>query len=58
VLVIPTDVSKVEEVVKLRDTVYETWGEVRLRTQIEGLYLSYHHTPPPFLPPIPFSTAA
>lgn len=32
VLVIPTDVSKIEEVVRLRDKVYETWGEVRLRT--------------------------
>ena len=28
VLVIPTDVSKLEQVVKLRDKVYETWGEV------------------------------
>lgn len=30
VLVIPTDVSKLEEVVKLRDRVYEAWGEVRI----------------------------
>ncbi|KAH7926489.1 NAD(P)-binding protein [Leucogyrophana mollusca] len=28
VLVIPTDVSKIEEVVRLRDKVYEAWGEV------------------------------
>jgi len=28
VLVIPTDVSKLEEVVRLRDKVYEAWGEV------------------------------
>ena len=28
VLVIPTDVTKVEEVVRLRDRVYEAWGEV------------------------------
>lgn len=28
VLVIPTDVSKLEEVVHLRDKVYEAWGEV------------------------------
>lgn len=28
-LVIPTDVSKLDQVVKLRDKVYETWGEVR-----------------------------
>lgn len=28
VLVIPTDVSKLEEVVRLRDRVYEAWGEV------------------------------
>jgi hypothetical protein len=33
VLIIPTDVSKIDDVVKLRDKVYETWGEVRLRTQ-------------------------
>lgn len=29
VLVVPTDVSKLDQVVKLRDKVYETWGEVR-----------------------------
>jgi NAD(P)-dependent dehydrogenase (short-subunit alcohol dehydrogenase family) len=29
VLVIPTDVSKLDQVVKLRDRVYEAWGEVR-----------------------------
>lgn len=34
VLVVPTDVSKIEEVVRLRDRVYEAWGEVRLRTHI------------------------
>ncbi|KDQ62056.1 hypothetical protein JAAARDRAFT_29957 [Jaapia argillacea MUCL 33604] len=28
VLVIPTDVSKIEEVVRLKDKVYEAWGEV------------------------------
>ena len=28
VLVVPTDVSKLEEVVRLRDKVYEDWGEV------------------------------
>jgi len=28
VLVIPTDVSKMDEVVRLRDKVYEAWGEV------------------------------
>jgi len=28
VLVIPTDVSKLDQVVKLRDRVYEAWGEV------------------------------
>ena len=31
VLVIPTDVTKVEEVVRLRDRVYEAWGEVSAR---------------------------
>lgn len=29
VLVIPTDVSKLDEVVSFRDKVYENWGEVR-----------------------------
>lgn len=29
-LVIRTDVSKIEQVVALRDKVYEQWGEVRL----------------------------
>jgi hypothetical protein len=29
VLVVPTDVGKLEEVVRLRDRVYEAWGEVR-----------------------------
>lgn len=27
-LVVPTDVSKLEDVVRLRDRVYEAWGEV------------------------------
>jgi hypothetical protein len=30
VLVVPTDVSNLEQVVKLRDRVYEAWGEVSL----------------------------
>jgi hypothetical protein len=30
VMVVPTNVAKVEEVVKLRDKVYEAWGEVRI----------------------------
>jgi len=30
VLVVPTDVSQLEEVVRLRDRVYEAWGEVRI----------------------------
>lgn len=28
VLVIPTDVSNIDDVVRLRDKVYEAWGEV------------------------------
>lgn len=31
VMAIPTDVSKLEEVVRLRDRVYEAWGEVRIK---------------------------
>lgn len=36
VLIVPTDVSKLEEVVRLRDKVYdsESWGEVRLRSHV------------------------
>lgn len=30
VLVVPTDVAQVDQVVRLRDRVYETWGEVRI----------------------------
>jgi len=33
VLAVPTDVSKIDDVVRLRDKVYETWGEVRLRPE-------------------------
>ena len=29
-LAVPTDVSKLEDVVRLRDRVYEAWGEVRV----------------------------
>jgi len=49
VLVVPTNVAKLEEVVKLRDKVYEAWGEVRIiasRTAPEGLGPSFHHTCP------------
>lgn len=28
VLVVPTDVSQLDQVVRLRDKVYEVWGEV------------------------------
>ena len=30
VLVVPTDVAKLDEVVRLRDKVYELWSEVRI----------------------------
>jgi NAD(P)-dependent dehydrogenase (short-subunit alcohol dehydrogenase family) len=30
VLALPTDVSKLEDVVRLRERVYEAWGEVRV----------------------------
>ena len=38
VLVIPTDVSKLDQVVKLRDRVYETWGEVRICSACVSLF--------------------
>jgi len=55
VLVVPTDVSKIEEVVKLRDRVYETWGEVRLRSQwaYGTLCIPYIPTYIPRQPPLP-----
>ncbi|TCD60469.1 hypothetical protein EIP91_010031 [Steccherinum ochraceum] len=37
VLIIPTDVSKLEEVVRLRDRVYETWGEVAVLMNNAGI---------------------
>ncbi len=33
-MIIPTDVSKLEEVVRLKDKVYDTWGEVRITTRV------------------------
>lgn len=30
VLIVPTDVSKLEQVVSLKNKVYETWDEVRI----------------------------
>lgn len=45
VLVVPTDVSKLDEVVRLRDKVYEQWGEVRMTTywRLHFPCLSNHH---------------
>jgi len=37
VLVIPTDVSKLDEVVRLRDRVYEAWGEVAVLMNNAGI---------------------
>jgi len=37
VLVVPTDVSKLEEVVRLRDKVYEAWGEVSVLMNNAGV---------------------
>lgn len=34
ILVVPTDVSNLEQVVKLRDKVYEQWGEVSRRLRV------------------------
>jgi hypothetical protein len=43
VLAVPTDVSKLEDVVRLRERVYEAWGEVSVVRR--GL-----PSPPPYLP--------
>lgn len=51
VLVIPTDVSKIGDVQRLRDRVYETWGEVssfRHTTTISFLTLFYQPIRSPF----------
>ncbi|RDB18955.1 3-oxoacyl-[acyl-carrier-protein] reductase FabG [Hypsizygus marmoreus] len=37
VLVVPTDVSKIDQVVKLRDRVYEAWGEVAVLMNNAGI---------------------
>jgi len=37
VLVVPTDVSKLDEVVRLRDRVYEAWGEVAVLMNNAGI---------------------
>ncbi|EGN98190.1 hypothetical protein SERLA73DRAFT_138517 [Serpula lacrymans var. lacrymans S7.3] len=37
VLIIPTDVSKLEDVVRLRDKVYEAWGEVAVLLNNAGI---------------------
>ena len=50
VLAVPADVSKLEDVVRLRERVYEAWGEVSVVRR--GL-----PSPPPYLPfpfPSPF----
>lgn len=38
VIIVPTDVSKPEEVIRLRDKVYEAWGEVRIWDDQLSLY--------------------
>lgn len=51
VLVIPTDVSKIGDVQRLRDKVYEAWGEVRAfrhGRSIRFLTLPYQCTRLPF----------
>jgi NAD(P)-dependent dehydrogenase (short-subunit alcohol dehydrogenase family) len=37
VLIVPTDVSKLEEVIRLRDKVYEAWGEVSVLMNNAGV---------------------
>ena len=32
IMIVPTDVSNLEDVARLRDKVYEAWGEVRTTT--------------------------
>jgi NADP-dependent 3-hydroxy acid dehydrogenase YdfG len=54
VLVVVTDVSKLDDVVKLREKVYEAWGEVRLRSQRAHYPLCIPHIPNyiPHRPPL------
>jgi hypothetical protein len=54
VLAVPTDVSKLDDVVRLRDKVYEAWGEVRLRSQRAHHPLCIPHIPNyiPHRPPL------
>ena len=60
VLVVPADVSKLDEVVRLRDRVYEAWGEVRpalLRARARSAPISpiaicaHRRRPCPYAPP-------
>ncbi|KAG6849688.1 hypothetical protein H0H93_006306 [Arthromyces matolae] len=37
VLVVPTDVSQIEQVIRLKDRVYETWGEVAVLMNNAGI---------------------
>jgi len=37
VLVVPTDVSKIDQVVRLKDRVYEAWGEVSVLMNNDGI---------------------
>ncbi len=54
VLVVPTDVSQLEQVTQLRDRVYEAWGEVRsLHLFIVKLHSSMLHSDGPVLKPHP-----
>lgn len=48
VLVVPTDVSKLDDVVRLHEKVYEAWGEVRVFALSASRLVSF---PAPICPP-------
>ena len=56
ILIVPTDVSKLDQVVALRDRVYEAWGEVRIASRPLSLFLLHQillpiHVPHTAVPP-------
>ncbi|KAF5362871.1 hypothetical protein D9758_007064 [Tetrapyrgos nigripes] len=49
VLIVPTDVSKLEQVIQLKDKVYEQWGEVRIMKMFWSTLAGVPNIPLPFL---------
>jgi len=58
VIVMPTDVSKTEDVIRFRDRVYEAWSEVRINVSARGTHWqSIVPTYPYPSPPLPYPSS-